>query len=141
MTAGLMPSVMPHLPILQVVVPMLAAPLCFLLRRGTVTWAFTTLVTWAAFATSLALLQTTLADGTIRYEIGGWAPPWGIEYVIDATNAAVLVIVSGIAAVVMPSRDIEVTTRFFSTKNRDFTIQQVAGISVRGKTFCKLAIP
>ncbi len=102
MTAGLIPSVMPHLPILQVVVPMLAAPLCFLMRRGTVIWGFTTLVTWAAFATSLALLQATLADGTIRYEIGGWAAPWGIEYVVDATNAAVLVIVSGIAAVVMP---------------------------------------
>lgn len=102
MTAGLLPALTLHLPILQVVVPMLAAPVCFLLRRGLMIWAFTTLVTWAAFATSLVLLQATMSDGTIRYELGGWAPPWGIEYVVDATNALVLVIVAGIGAIVMP---------------------------------------
>ena len=29
----------------------------------------------------------------IHYWLGGWAPPWGIEYVVDAFNAYVLVIV------------------------------------------------
>lgn len=91
-----------HLPILQVVVPLISAPLCFLLRRGNLAWGLATLVSWVAFATSLLLLQMVLADGTIRYEIGGWAAPWGIEYVVDATNAIVLVVVSGIGAAVAP---------------------------------------
>src|SRR3546814_14694074 len=59
-------------------------------------------LSWAAFAMSLLLLQAVMSGGTIHYEIGGWAAPWGIEYVIDATNAIVLVIVAGIGAAVMP---------------------------------------
>ncbi|NQW11512.1 MAG: monovalent cation/H+ antiporter subunit D family protein [Alphaproteobacteria bacterium] len=102
MTGSALSGIMPHLPALQVVVPLLSAPICFLLRRGLVSWAFATVISWAAFATALLLLQAVLTDGTIRYEIGGWAAPWGIEYVIDATNAIVLVIVAGIGAVVMP---------------------------------------
>jgi multicomponent Na+:H+ antiporter subunit D len=93
-------AALPHLPILQVVVPLISAPICFLLQRAGLAWAFSTLVSWLAFATSVMLLRTVMADGTIHYEIGGWAAPWGIEYVIDAANAIVLVIVSGIGAAV-----------------------------------------
>jgi len=91
-----------HLPILQVVVPLISAPLCFMLKRGNIAWGFATLVSWAAFATSILLLQAVMDSGTIRYEIGGWAAPWGIEYVVDATNGIVLVVVSAIGAAVMP---------------------------------------
>ena len=91
-----------HLPILQVVVPLISAPLCFLLKRSNLAWGFATLVSWAAFATAVVLLQAVMDGGTIRYEIGGWAAPWGIEYVVDATNAIVLVLVSAIGAAVMP---------------------------------------
>ena len=34
--------------------------------------------------------------------MGGWKPPWGIEYRVGTTNAFVLVIVSGMATVVAP---------------------------------------
>ncbi|MEQ8397073.1 monovalent cation/H+ antiporter subunit D family protein [Thalassobaculum sp.] len=102
MTGPTLSGIIPHLPALQVVVPLLAAPICFLLRRGSVCWGFATLVSWAAFAMSLMLLEAVLTDGTIRYAMGGWIAPWGIEYVVDATNAIVLVIVSGIGAAVMP---------------------------------------
>ena len=36
-----------------------------------------------------------LATGPISYHLGGWAPPWGIEYRVDLLNAFVLVLVSG----------------------------------------------
>ncbi len=39
------------------------------------------------------ILHQVITSGTIHYWLGGWAPPWGIEYVIDAFNAYVLVIV------------------------------------------------
>ncbi|MBT3928913.1 MAG: monovalent cation/H+ antiporter subunit D family protein [Rhodospirillaceae bacterium] len=91
-----------HLPILQVAIPLIAAPLCVLLRRPGLAWAFTTLVSWALFAISILLLIRVLADGTISYHLGGWAPPFGIEYRLDAVNSFVLLVITGIAAVVTP---------------------------------------
>jgi len=45
----------------------------------------------------------------IHYWLGGWAPPWGIEYVVDAFNAYVLVIVLFICllTVIYAKRSIE----------------------------------
>lgn len=91
-----------HLPILQVIVPLLAAPTAALLRRPTLSWAMAFLAALWAFGVSIALLSQVLATGPISYAIGGWAPPWGIEYRVDVVNAFVLLIVSGIATVVMP---------------------------------------
>ena len=84
-----------HLPALQVVVPLLAAPTCVLLRNGRAAWVLAALVTWTAFAISLGLLAQVVEHGTISYALGDWAPPWGIEYRVDLLSAFVLVIVSG----------------------------------------------
>ena len=48
------------------------------------------------FIMSLFVLDHVLNVGPIRYWQGGWRPPWGIEYVIDAMNAYLLVIVISI---------------------------------------------
>lgn len=90
-----------NLPALQVVVPLLAAPLALMLRRGNQCWLFAQLICIAALVMSFFLLQTVLSDGPISYEMGGWEPPWGIEYYIDALNAFVLLIVTFIATIVM----------------------------------------
>lgn len=42
---------------------------------------------------SLFILNHVLTVGPIRYWQGGWRPPWGIEYVVDAMNAYLLIIV------------------------------------------------
>ncbi len=91
-----------HFPILQVIVPMMAAALCIVLRRSDAAWALATMVSWFSFAIALALLSQVSAEGLITYEIGGWPPPWGIEYRIDKTAALVLVILTAVAAVVTP---------------------------------------
>ena len=90
------------LPILQVVLPLIAAPLCVLLRRSSLAWAFTTLITWCLLAISILLLIRVMAGGVISYRLGGWAPPFGIEYRLDAVNCFVLLIICVIAAVVAP---------------------------------------
>jgi multicomponent Na+:H+ antiporter subunit D len=91
------------LPALQVVVPLLSAPLCLVLARWPrLVWALCTAVTWAALAIAISLLKSVLADGPISYAMGGWAAPWGIEYRIDVVNAYVALIVTGIASVVLP---------------------------------------
>jgi len=48
------------------------------------------------FILSLFILNHVLTVGPIRYWQGGWRPPWGIEYVVDAMNAYLLVIVVSI---------------------------------------------
>ena len=91
-----------HLPALQVVVPLLSAPICALLYRPRMAWATALAVSALALATAVVLLQQVLATGPISYALGGWAAPWGIEYRIDTVNAFVLVIVSAISTIVLP---------------------------------------
>ena len=91
-----------HLPALQTVVPMMAAPICILLRRASWVRVFAVAVAWSCLAIALALLEQVLTHGTISYALGGWAAPLGIEYRVDVLNAYVLVIVATIGAVVIP---------------------------------------
>jgi len=89
-----------NLPALQVVVPLVAAPVCAMLGRGDRSWAFATLVSFLTFAISVSLFVAAYGGEPISYEMGSWAPPIGIEYRVDGLNAFVLLIVSGIAALV-----------------------------------------
>lgn len=99
---GPSPFLSEHLPALQIVVPLLAAVACAILPWGRVAWGVAVATCFAAFATTVLLLRRVLAEGTISYAMGSWLPPVGIEYRIDAVNAFVLLIVSGIGAVVAP---------------------------------------
>ena len=91
-----------HLPVLLVVVPLVAAPIAALLNRPRLSWAVAVAATlWALYA-ALELLSQTMAAGEIHYELGGWAAPYGIEYVVDPVNAWVVVIVTLIGALVAP---------------------------------------
>ena len=95
---------MSHLPALQVVVPLLVAPICFLLGRfRRVAWLLATLVAWICLAIAIGLWWQVKDGAELHYAFGGWAPPWGIDYVVDRLNVLVLLIVSGIAAVVFPA--------------------------------------
>jgi multicomponent Na+:H+ antiporter subunit D len=49
---------------------------------------------------SIAILTHVMTHHTLHYYLGGWDPPWGIEYVIDPLNAFVAVIVSGVSLLV-----------------------------------------
>ncbi len=92
-----------HLPILQVIVPLLGAVLCALTRRGSFAFAIAALVSWSLLGVAIMLLWQVLgAAAPITYYIGGWAPPWGIEYRVDALNAFILVLVAGVGAITIP---------------------------------------
>ncbi len=95
---------MSHLPALQVVVPLLAAPICFLLGRFRMAaWLLATIVAWICLAIAIGLWWQVKDGVELHYAFGGWAPPWGIDYSVDRLNVLVLLIVSGIAAVVFPT--------------------------------------
>ena len=89
-----------HLPVLQVIIPLLAAPLCFLLRKEAIVSVFTVVVGFVCFAISMNLLGQVIDGDVVVYELGDWSRPYGIEYRIDILNAFLLVVVSGISAVV-----------------------------------------
>jgi len=89
-----------HLPALQVLLPLIAAPLCFLLRGDSRSRIFALAVTWSCLAISLALLGEVIDGSVLIYRFGGWATPYGIEYRVDITNAFVLVVVSGVSSVI-----------------------------------------
>ena len=91
----------PHLPILLIIVPLMAAPVCVFLRRvPNLTWYLAVAISWFCLADALAILTHVLTQGVWVYELGGWAAPWGIEYRVDPVNGFVLVIVATIGAVV-----------------------------------------
>jgi len=90
-----------HLPILQVIIPLMAAPICLMLNRAKLVWLFALLASGLAFSISILLLQQVMTSGVISYELGGWQAPWGIEYRIDKLNAFLLLIISGISTVVL----------------------------------------
>ncbi|NRB28887.1 MAG: monovalent cation/H+ antiporter subunit D family protein, partial [Roseibacillus sp.] len=71
---------MEHLPALQVVIPLVAAALCLLIRKAVVLRIFAVAIAWVCLAIALTLLHRVQAEGPITYALGGWAPPLGIEY-------------------------------------------------------------
>lgn len=86
-----------HLPALQVVVPLLAAPILLLIRNARVCWAVATATSALCLLIALMLLDQSIGGTVYSYAVGGWAPPWGIELRVDTANAFVLTIVSLIA--------------------------------------------
>ena len=91
-----------HLPLLAVAVPLLTAPFCVLFGNRNIAWLLAGLASIVSCLFSLHLLLQVINGDVISYHLGGWAPPLGIEYRIDAANAFVLFLISGISSVVIP---------------------------------------
>lgn len=91
-----------HISLLLVVIPLITAPIVAILPRGRLPWVATLFVTSLCAVLAAMQLWTVLDSGAISYELGGWEPPWGIEYRIDAVNAFVALVVATIAAITLP---------------------------------------
>ncbi len=87
---------------LIIVAPLIASLIVPLIgwrqKRLCYPWVVAVLV--VPFICSLGVLNTVLTTGKFSYRLGGWAPPWGIEYAIDHLNAFVLVIVTFISLII-----------------------------------------
>lgn len=92
-----------NLPILLFLVPFVAALLSAgggWLVRGTDRWiALAALAVTAAL--SLLAVPRVLTEGTLRTHLGGWPPPIGIEVLLDPLSAAMAVVVSVVALLVV----------------------------------------
>lgn len=92
----------PHLLVLEVVVPLIAAPLIVALRRSGVAWMIAAAASAFMLVGAIMLFAEVQRHGVVSYAIGSWPPPWGIEYRLDALNAFLLVLLGTIAAVIAP---------------------------------------
>ena len=134
-------SLAQHLPALQVVLPLVSAPLSVLLRRGGIAFALVTAAAWAAFAIAIALWWQVDASGVISYQIGHWEPPWGIEYRVDRLSSFMLVLISGMAAVVLPysrasiEREIPAESHYLFYAMLGLCFTGLLGITITGDAF------
>lgn len=85
-----------HFPILVVIVPLFISFIVFLLSlvKHRLEWPLTVVATTISFLISLSLLYHVIQNGPISYRLGGWAPPWGIEYRVDYFSGFMLVTVA-----------------------------------------------
>lgn len=94
-------SMMEHLPALQVILPLMSAPFCILMRNNMLAWAVAAVASAAAFAVAI-LSWGLVADGaTLVYHMGGWEPPYGIALEVDAFSALLTMIISGASLVAL----------------------------------------
>ena len=111
-----------HLPILQVIIPLMAAPICLFLKRAQLVWIFSVLVSGVAFLISILLLQQVMDSGMISYELGGWQAPWGIEYRIDTLNAFLLLIITAISTIVLLAAQTSIEKEIAKSKHTLFYV-------------------
>jgi multicomponent Na+:H+ antiporter subunit D len=100
-----------QLPVIIVVCPLVISFLIFLSgwwsKRAGFPLAIAALL--ICLVTSFVILKTVMEQGTIQYWLGGWRPPWGIEYRVDQFNAFMLVLVSflGLISTIYARRPVE----------------------------------
>ena len=130
-----------HLPILVILIPLFAAPIASLFRNGAIARLIAQVAVWGSFAVTCLLLQQVLESGTVRYQLGGWEPPWGIEYRIDILGGLVLLIVNAIAALVLSSSRLSVTQEIIERRVSVFyaafllCFTGLAGMTITGDAF------
>jgi multicomponent Na+:H+ antiporter subunit D len=130
-----------HLPALQVIVPLLTAPIVAVLRPKDLAWAAATAASAMAFAISAALTAEVLDGDVLRYAMGGWPAPYGIELVIDSLSALVLLLITGSSTVALligrdsVARDIEPHRQPLFYAAWLTAVAGLAGIAVTGDAF------
>ncbi len=131
-----------HGPALVFAIPLIAALViaAAALRRNRLAHAIATIAAAAAAAAAWALLLEAAADGPIRYRVAGWAPPWGIELVVDRMGAFVAAVVATVATLALAgsrrSADAELDARapaFYATAQ--LALAGLLGMCVTGDAF------
>jgi multicomponent Na+:H+ antiporter subunit D len=89
-------SIVKQAPALIIVIPLLSALLINMigLVRQRYCYPLAILGILGSFIASIITLIRVMENGAINYRLGGWQPPFGIEYAIDHFNGLVLVTVS-----------------------------------------------
>ncbi|MHC4958571.1 MAG: monovalent cation/H+ antiporter subunit D family protein [Planctomycetota bacterium] len=132
-----------NLPVLPIVLPLVSAPLCLLMRKRALVMGFSITVLWIVFGLACALLGRvlTVEGGVESYALGGWAAPYGIEYRVDALSAFVVMFVSGLGAIVLSyaprsiAAEIPADRRYLFCSAYLLCVTGLLGITITGDLF------
>lgn len=94
-------NLMDHLVVYIVVAPLMAAPLCVLVRNRDLSWFIAVLANLIVVLSAYGLLQSVVGGDVLHYRLGGWSAPTGIEYVVDTVNASIALVVSLVSFLVL----------------------------------------
>mgnify|MGYP006274817523 FL=1 len=86
-----------HAAALAVAIPMISATIGVFLPNGRLAWMLSILATGGSLFMAAILLGLVQSQGIVSYAMGGWEPPVGIEFRIDALNAMIILLVALIA--------------------------------------------
>lgn len=130
-----------HWPALQVVLPLLVAPILMLLRGTALPWLAALATSLMAFAIAVSLSIVVLQGETIVYAMGAWPAPVGIELRIDAFSALLLLVVTGASSIVLFVARASLTVELERERHRLFyaawllALAGMLGILVAGDAF------
>ena len=100
-----------HLPVLIVVIPLVFSLIIPVVGWWKRNWCQPLVVTALALAliSSVGAAYSVVVDGPLSYYLGGWDPPWGIEYRIDHLGAFMTLVLTFISllAAIYSKRSIE----------------------------------
>lgn len=103
-------------------------------------FAFACFALACSTAAAIGLMAQILATGPVSYRLGGWAPPFGIEYYVDYLNGLVLVLVSAVSLVNLVATRQDVDKRYEGKVPVFYTLYLLSvaghlGIVVTGDAF------
>ncbi len=101
-------AIMQNLPALPVIIPLLMAAIIAMFRHNIAAWLLATIAVWSSFLVCFSLVALAGNVPFLSYEMGGHAPPYGIEYRLDDLNGFMLLLVSFMGAIMMPFAGISV---------------------------------
>ena len=142
MLASLLPAgVATHAPVLIVVVPLIAAALAAFMPKGVWAWGVAVATSVIVAVLAFGLLGQVGVHGVVSYEVGGWAPPHGIEIRLDSLNVPILLLlgVLGVLSLIyaLPSVADEVSKKQQSLFYSAFLVcfSGLIGVTVAGDAF------
>ena len=101
-----------HSPVLLIIVPLMFAGITTFMPNGRIGWVLTVIASAISLFCALILLAQVNLLGVVSYQLGGWAPPLGIEFRIDSLNVLFLLLVTGIGLLAaifsLPTVEVEV---------------------------------
>ena len=85
-----------QLPAIVVIAPLVISLVIFIAgwRHPRLAFPMAMVALTICLLSSFSILYSVVENGTITYWLGGWQPPWGIEYRVDHFNAFILCLVS-----------------------------------------------
>jgi multicomponent Na+:H+ antiporter subunit D len=94
MDASFLPAALAaHAPVLGVVVPLFMAAVLVAVPNGRFAWGVVLASTVFALFIAFELVAQTRLNGVVSYQLGGWAPPHGIEFRIDELNSVIVLLI------------------------------------------------